>query len=165
MKYVILVILFIFSLSSYAGGNTDLVKFPQGYKDTFILYETVNRNNGKQIAVLYANDIAINSVSADFDSGSVVVMEVFKAKMSDSGKPIIGENGIYEKGKFAAVAVMEKRENWSDAYPKEQLAGDWGFAFYSPDGDPKKNDLECHSCHLPLEKEDFLFSYFYLKGK
>lgn len=85
-------------------------------------------------------------------------MEVYKAKTDTEGKPIPGNNGIFEIDSLAAVAVMEINE-WVDEYPQENRAGNWGFALYNPDGAPMSNDLACAQCHRPLKNQDYLFTY------
>jgi hypothetical protein len=109
--------------------------------------------------VLYANQIALDSLNkGKLAEGSKIVMEVYKAKVS-YGEPITGSNGIYKKGKFAAIAVMEKRSDWKGSIADNELAGDWGFAIYNTDGKPKENGLDCASCHTPMPESDFLFSH------
>lgn len=143
----------------YAGGNPDQVSFPEGYKTEFKQYDTRNRQNGKQVAVLYANQIAIDSLNkGELADGSKIVMEVYKAKVS-YGEPVVGSDGIFQKGKFAAVAVMEKRSDWKGSIDASERAGDWGFAIYHTDGKPKDNDLDCASCHTPMPEQDYIFSF------
>ena len=147
------------SFLAYAGGNPDQVKFPEGYKTEFKKYDTRNRGGKPQVAVLYANQIALDSLNKDkLADGSKIVMEVYKAKVS-YGEPVTGSDGNYQKGKFAAVAVMEKRSEWKGGIAANELAGDWGFAIYNTDGKPKENGLDCASCHTPMPESDFLFSY------
>jgi hypothetical protein len=151
----------LFPFYAYGGGNPDAVKFPKGYEQSFANYATVNRGNQKQVAKLYANEIAISSYKKGqtADSGSVVVMEIYKPKMSAEGKPTPGNNGIFAIDTLAAVAVMEKKDTWDPSYPQDKRAGNWGFAVYNPDGTPKSNDLECAQCHIPLKNQDYLFTY------
>ena len=92
--------LFILSLSTvvFAGGNTDQVKFPENYQDSFTHYHTQNRANNKQVADLLANDIATNSAkSGAVADGSVIVMEIYKPETDDAGKPVAGSDGIFKK--------------------------------------------------------------------
>ena len=147
------------SFLAYAGGNPDQVSYPDGYKTEFKKYDTRNRLNGKQVAVLYANQIAIDSLNkGELADGSKIVMEVYKVKVS-YGEPVVGSDGIFQKGKFAAVAVMEKRSDWKGSIDASERAGDWGFAIYHTDGKPKDNDLACASCHTPMPEQDYLFSF------
>ena len=147
------------SFLAYAGGNPEQVKFPEGYKSEFKKYDTRNRVGKPQVAVLYANKIASDSLNNGMlANGSKIVMEVYKAKVS-YGEPVTGSDGIYQKGKFAAIAVMEKRSDWKGSIATNELAGDWGFAIYNTDGKPKENGLDCASCHTPMPESDFLFSH------
>lgn len=153
------------SAAVYAGGNPAYVKFPDGYKNNFTKYDTRNRSNDKQVADLYANDVAINSVkSGELAAGSVIVMEVHKPVLDESGNKVTGTDGIYEKAGLAAVAVMERRDDWSAEFPSSQRTGGWGYAIYNPDGSPKENDLDCVSCHAPLAGQEYLFTHDALTG-
>ena len=148
-------------LYAYAGGDPEFVKFPQGYEKGFTKYATMNRANQTQVAKLYANDAAIASYTKDQKSasGSVIVMEIYNPKKDAEGKPVAGSDGIFEIESLAAVAVMENRNNWDSAFPKENRTGDWGFAVYNPDGSEKSNDLNCVQCHTPLQGQDYMFTY------
>ena len=62
MKYTlkaIAAVLAITSVSVYAGGDPEHVKFPADYNKTFTQYATMNRANQTQVAKLYANEAAI----------------------------------------------------------------------------------------------------------
>jgi hypothetical protein len=147
------------SFLAYAGGNPEQVSFPDGYKSEFKKYDTRNRVGKPQVAVLYANKIALDSLNkGKLADGSKIVMEVYKAKVS-YGEPITGTDGVYTKGKFAAVAVMEKRSDWEGSIAANERAGDWGFAIYNTDGTPKENSLDCATCHTPMPESDYLFSH------
>jgi len=164
MKQLITMLLLCLTASVLAGGRNDQVKYPEDYKASFTHYNTQNRANNKQIADMYANDIAINSVrSGELAEGSIIVMEVHKPEADDSGKPIVGKDGLFIKAKFAAVAVMEKRSDWDADYSADDRAGDWGFALYNTQGMPKENSLDCATCHQPLTSTNFMFTFPKLK--
>ena len=160
MEKTITFILLIISASVSAGGRNDQVQYPQGYKETFTYYNTQNRANNKQIADMYANDVAINSVkSGSLDEGSIIIMEIHKPELDEAGAPVVGDDGLFVKKDFAAVAVMEKRSDWGADYSADERAGDWGFALYDTKGMPKDNDLVCATCHTPLTSTDYLFTF------
>lgn len=149
-----------FTFMCYAGGNPEYVNFPKEYKSEFTQYDARNRVNGKQLAILYANETAINSVKdGKLADGSKIIMEVYKAKLDENGNKITNSSGLLEKGKFAAVAVMEKKADWDANFNAEDRPGNWGFAIYNTDGSEKKNDLDCQTCHVPYEKQDYMFSF------
>lgn len=150
----------LFPLYAYGGGNPDLVEFPEDYAQSFDKYATTNRGNQKQVGKFYANEVAVSSYKEGqtADSGSIIVMEIYKPKVDDEGKPIVGNDGIFKIDSLAAVAVMEKRDSWDADYPEDEQAGNWGFALYGPDGSPMSNDLACAQCHIPLDDQDYLFT-------
>lgn len=153
-------LLAVISLVALAGGNPEFVSFPDGYKDSFKHYSTQNRQNGKQVADMYANEIAINSAkNGELADGSIITMEVYKPEVGENGNPVTGPDGVFRKSKLAAVAVMEKRSDWDEAYSADERAGNWGFALYDPAGNPKDNDLDCASCHTPLANQDYMFTF------
>ena len=164
MKKIITFTLLLISVLAIAGGRNDQVPYPEGYKDTFIYYNTQNRANNKQIADMYANDIAKNSINdAELAAGSIIVMEVYKPEVDESGSPIVGDDELFIKKKFAAVAVMEKRSDWGADYAADERAGAWGFALYDTKGMPKENSLDCATCHQPLTATNFMFTFPKLK--
>lgn len=161
MKNIMYFIL-LFNISGLviAGGNNEFVAFPDGYKDSFTHYNTQNRANNKQIADMYANQIAIESIkSGSLADGSRIVMEVYLPETNEDGKPVTGPDGLFIKSKLAAIAVMEKKSDWDNAFSADDRAGNWGFALYTPDGTPKKNDLDCVTCHRPLSNQDYMFTH------
>ncbi|SFL18719.1 Cytochrome P460 [Nitrosomonas aestuarii] len=158
---IVAAILIMTPLYAYGGGNPEHVKFPEGYEKSFTKYSTANRANQTQVAKLYANETTINSYKQGQESasGSVVVMEIYTPKKSADGKPVAGKDGVFEIDSLAAVAVMEKREDWDASFSTEDRTGNWGFAVYNPDGTEKSNDLNCVQCHTPLSGQDYLFTY------
>lgn len=148
----------------YAGGDPDYVAFPEGYDMSFTNYATHNRIQGKQVARIYANDVAISSykVGNRAASGSVLVMEVYDPKTDGDDNPVVGQDGIFVIDQLVAIAVMERRDDWDVTYPAENQLGGWGFALYNPDGTPKANELQCVACHAPLVNQDFMFSQHHL---
>ncbi len=53
---------------------------------------------------------------------------------------------------------MEKRSQWDADFPANERTGNWGFAIYTPDGNPKENDLDCVTCHTPLSNQNYMFT-------
>ncbi|MDP1558883.1 MAG: cytochrome P460 family protein [Nitrosomonas sp.] len=164
MKSALKLVAILFAVSpfyAYGGGDPEYVKFPDGYEKSYTKYATANRANQQQVAKLYANETAIASYTQGKNaaSGSVLIMEIYSPKTDADGKPVPGSDGVFEIDSLAAVAVMENRDNWDDAFPQENRTGNWGFAVYNPDGTEKSNDLNCVQCHTPLKGQDYLFTY------
>lgn len=146
---------------AFAGGSPEYVKFPAGYKASFINYTTMNRAGSAAVAKMYANKVAIASYKKGQPaaSGSVIIMEVYKPKKDSAGNVIVGSDGVNEIDELAAIAVMERSSNWPASYAAGERVGTWGFAIYNPDGSPKANDLDCVTCHAPYGQQDHLFSH------
>ena len=112
---------------------------------------------------MFANDTALASAEdgAPLDSGSVLVMEVYKAKLDADENPVVGSDGFFEPGDMAAIAVMESREGWGEEYPAEIRNGTWEYALF----DAKEHTLidrdyqPCFECHKPLHESDYVFSF------
>lgn len=149
------------SFHAYAGGNPEFVKFPEKYEQIFTHYDTANRANQTQLAKFYANEIAAESYKKGEEAapGSIVIMEIYAPKKDAEGKIQSGEDGLFVIDKLAAIAVMEKRNDWDGAFKADDRSGNWGFALYDPEGKAKDNDLTCAQCHNPLQKQDNLFSF------
>jgi Cytochrome P460 len=155
-------------ISSAALAGPELVKFPEGYQDSFTPYATVNRaDERKQVVKIFANDIALSSAAdgAPLESGSVLVMEVYKAKLDADENPVVGNDGFFEQGEMAGIAVMESRVGWGGEYPEQIRNGTWEYAFF----DAKQHTLTdrdyqpCFECHKPLQDFDYVFSFAELR--
>jgi hypothetical protein len=155
-------------LSSAALAGPELIEFPEGYKDSFEPYATVNRaDERKQVVKIFANDVALASAEdgAPLDSGSVLVMEVYKAKLDADGNPVVGSDGFFEPDEMAGIAVMESRAGWGEEYSEQIRNSTWEYAFF----DPKEHKLVerdyqlCFECHKPLQEFDYVFSFAQLR--
>ena len=112
---------------------------------------------------IFANDTALASAKdgAPLDHGSILVMEVYKAKLDADENPIVGSDGFFEPDDMAAIAVMESREGWGEEYPDEIRNGNWEYALF----DPSEHTLidrdyqPCFECHKPLHESDYVFSF------
>src|SRR6476661_2517274 len=116
-----------------AGGEK--VAFPETYGKG-VLYTTVDRADNKQYRELYATPEAIAAVKAGqpMPSGSV-------------------------------LTLMEKRTGWGSEYPDELRNGEWEYQAFKADKtvNDKANLKNCFTCHKPLDKQDFVFSFDKMK--
>jgi hypothetical protein len=151
-------------ICSAAIAGPDSVHFPEGYQYSFEPYATVNRaDERKQVVKIFANDVAIASAKdgAPLDPGSVLVMEIYKAKLDADENPVVGSDGFFEQGDLAGIAVMESRAGWGEEYPEQIRNGTWEYALF----DAKTHTLverdyqPCFECHKPLQDSDFVFSF------
>ena len=148
-----------------AGGDT--VAFPPDYAKG-VLYTTVDRADNKQFRELYAPQAAIDAVKAGkpIPSGTVLTMVNFKAKLGADGNPEKDANGRFIKtDEIAGIAVMEKRTGWGAEYGDDVRNGEWEYQAFKADKtvNDKANLKGCFTCHKPLDKQDFVFSFDKMK--
>ena len=95
------------------------VTFPENYRQTFTMYQTVNRPDINQVRYLYANPVALRAAreGKPLPDGSVLVLEQFAAKLGADRKPITGANGFYEPERFVAYAVMAAQRGLGQGRP------------------------------------------------
>lgn len=147
-----------------AMAGPDNVIFPEGYQDSFIQYATVNRaDERKQVVKIFANDTALASAvdGPPLASGSVIVMEVYKAKLDADETPVEGEDGFFVPDALAAIAVMETHDGWGEDYADEIRNGTWEFALFKGDDHSliERDYQPCFECHKPLHEADYMFSF------
>ena len=75
------------------------VTFPEGYKEAFTKYHTINFPATKQVRYYYANNAAVAAAKAGkpLPDGSVLFVEVYAAKL-DGDKPVTGGDGFFVAG-------------------------------------------------------------------
>lgn len=155
-------------LSAVASAGPELVAFPEGYQSNDTHYATVNRDDErKQVVKIFANDVALASAKdgAPLDSGSVVTMEVYKAKLDDSEQPVMGDDGFFVQDELAAVVVMESQDGFGADYAEELRNGTWEYALFKGDGSRiDKDTTACFECHKPLHDTDYVFSFEQLQA-
>jgi cytochrome c553 len=82
------------------------VTFPEGYKETFTKYHTINFPAAKQVRYYYANKAAVAAAKAgkSLPDGSVLFVEVYSAKL-DTDKPVIGGDGFFVADKLGSKPI------------------------------------------------------------
>lgn len=156
---VVSVVLF-FAAPTTAGPEK--VAFPSGYKSQ-LLYATVDREDNKQVRDIYVTADAAKAARArqPLPSGSVITMEVYRAKVDEKGAPVKGPNGRFIKGDLFGIFVMEKRTGWGSEYPEDLRNGEWEYARFTPEGKPHQppDTKPCLECHKPYGGQDFVITF------
>lgn len=138
------------------------VAFPEGYRTSFTLYQTVNRSDINQVRYLYANPVALQAVRAGMPppAGSVLLLEQWAAKLDADRKPVVAAGGFYVPDRLLGYAVMGAGAGWGQGFPEMLRNGDWNYAQFNPDMKlrPGVNQADCLACHKPLDKANYLFS-------
>lgn len=133
---------------------------PAGYQGWPKFLSDVHRPDAQQVRELFINPIgAKGSAGQMFPHGTVMVMELYKAKMAGETAKI-GAGGQFIKGDLAKVFVMGKGEGWGQDVPDNLKNGNWVFAAFGPDGNALAEDFtKCRACHAPLAQKDFVHRY------
>ncbi len=145
------------------------VRFPPDYKKHFTLYTTINFPKKKQVRNYYANDEALKAAreGKPLPDGSMLFVEIFKAKLDDGKNPIEGGDGHFVADKLAAYTAMEKQSGWGTDIPDILRNGDWNYAVFAADKALRKgvNQAVCLACHKPLSDDSYVFSLTQLQEK
>jgi hypothetical protein len=144
------------------AGAPEKVAFPSGYR-SHVSYLTVDRPFNATVRVFYASPEAAKTARSGqpLPRGTVITMEVYKAKVNEQNQPVKDAAGRFIKADLVAVMVMEKRRGWGAEYPKEIRNGEWEYAEFSPDGTPHEpaDAKPCLECHKRMSTQDFVFSF------
>ncbi len=149
-----------------AGG--DKVAFPKDF-ERGVLYATVDRADIKQYRELFVSTptaIEAAKKGEPLPSGTVLTLVQYRAQLDPQGNPVKDANGRFSKGEIAGYTVMEKRTGWGAEYPPEIRNGEWEYQAFTPAKavNEKANLTACFTCHKPLDRQDFVFSFDRLKS-
>ena len=138
------------------------VTFPEGYKDSFTKYHTINFPATRQVRYYYANKAAVVAAKAakPLPDGSVLFTEVYAAKLGADGKPAMGGDGFYVPDKLLLYTAMEREAGWGRDIPDMLRNSDWNYAIFTTDKQhrPGVNQAECLACHKPLDNVSYTFT-------
>ena len=142
--------------------------FPEGYKDSFVKYHTINFPATKQVRYYYANKAAAEAAKAGkpLPDGSYLLAEVFAAKLDASGNPVSQSDGFYVPEKQLPYTAMGTGKGWGDGIPDMLRNGDWNYAVFTLDKKPVAgvNQAVCLGCHKPLDSVSYTFTIKELAG-
>jgi cytochrome c553 len=138
------------------------VTFPDGYKNTFVRYHSINSPANKRVQHFFANDVAVQAARAGkpLPDGSVLLVEAHSAKLDAAQGPVVGADGFYAADKLLFYTAMARGASWGDEIPEMLRNGDWNYAVFTEDKQhrPGINQAECLACHKPLESSSYTFT-------
>ena len=138
------------------------VSFPEGYKESFTKYHTINFPATRQVRYYYANSAAVQAAKAGrpLPDGSVLFAEVHAAKLDADKKPVAGADGFYVAEKLMFYTAMASGAGWGADIPELLRNGNWHYAVFTLDGKqrPGVNQAECLACHKPLDAASYVFT-------
>jgi len=137
------------------------VPFPEGYRDRMARYHTINFPTTKQVRHFFANSAAIVAArqGRSLPDGSVLLTEVYSAKLGADGNPLVGGDGFFVSDKLLFYVAMQREAGWGAGIPEMLRNENWNYAAFSADGKPRPvNQAECLACHKPLDKTSYTFT-------
>ena len=138
------------------------VTFPENYKATYAKYHTINFPATRQVRYYFANDVALQAAKAgkSLPDGSVLLAEVYSAKLDAEKKPILGADGFFVPDQLVAYTAMARDAGWGKDIPEMLRNENWNYAVFTAAKQPRPgiNQAECLACHKPLDKTSFVFT-------
>jgi cytochrome c553 len=142
--------------------GTSRVTFPEGYRDTFVKYHTINFPATGQVRYYFANKTAVQAAKEGkpLPDGSVLFAEVYAAKRDADKKPVMGSDGFFVPEKLLFYTAMARGAGWGSDIPEMLRNENWNYAVFTLDKQqrPGVNQAECLACHKPLDKVSYTFT-------
>jgi len=138
------------------------VTFPDGYRERFVKYHTINFPATKQVRYYYADKAAVAAAKAGnpLPDGTMLLVEVNAAKLDAEGQPLTGADGFYVADKILFYTAMARAAGWGNDIPEMLRNSDWNYAAFTTDKQHRAgvNQAECLACHKPLDKMSYTFT-------
>ncbi len=154
-------------LAEGATAGPELIDYPEDYRSSFIRYLELDRPDRNIKRFFYVNAAAMAAARAgrDLPYGTVLIMEDHAVKLDDSGQPLRDDRGRFTASdEITNVFVMEKRPGWGADYPADKRNGEWEYAWFEANGQPKTRDAArfegCFACHRNRTERDFTFTFY-----
>lgn len=138
------------------------VAFPEGYKQAFTKYHTINFPAAKEVRYYYADAAAVAAAKAGkaLPDGSVIIAELYSAKLDVNKNPIMGADGFYVPDQLLRYTAMEREAGWGDDIPELLRNENWNYAIFTTAKRYQQgvNQAECLACHKPLSDVSYTFT-------
>lgn len=158
-----------FSSLPAGGGKSEFlpalartrVSFPEGYQSTYTRYTTINFPATRQVRHYYADPGAVKAAreGRPMPDGSVMIAEVWTAKLDADKKPVMGADGFFVADQLVGYTAMARDKGWGQDIPDMLRNEDWNYAAFTAAKQLRPvNQAECLACHKPLDKSSYLFT-------
>jgi cytochrome c553 len=138
------------------------VAFPEDYKQAFTKYHTINFPAAKEVRYYYADAAAVAAAKAGkaLPDGSVIIAELYSAKLDVNKNPIMGADGFYVPDQLLRYTAMEREAGWGDDIPELLRNENWNYAIFTTAKRYQQgvNQAECLACHKPLSDVSYTFT-------
>jgi len=137
------------------------VPFPEGYRESFVKYHTINFPATRQVRYYFANKAAVQAAKAgrELPDGSELFVEVYSAKLDSEKKPVTGPDGFFAAEKLLFYTAMARGPGWGREIPEMLRNSDWNYAVFSTEKKLRPaNQAACLACHKPLDQVSYTFT-------
>jgi cytochrome c553 len=138
------------------------VPFPENYRASYTHYHTINFPATRQVRYYYANPAALKAAKdgKTLPDGSVLLAEVFSAKLDADKKPVVGSDGLFVGDQLLFYTAMARDTGWGKEIPDMLRNEDWNYGVFTTAKQhrPGVNQAECLACHKPLDKVSYTFT-------
>jgi cytochrome c553 len=151
-----------------AEVNTTRISFPADYKQGFTHYTTINFPERKQVRTYLANAVALQAArkGEPLPDGSVLLVEIFSAKLDAENKPLVGADGFFVPDKLTGFTAMERQKGWGEGFPEMIRNDDWQYAVFTAEKTLRAtSQAKCLVCHKPHAANSYLFTLKQLTDK
>ncbi len=136
--------------------------FPEGYAASYRQYHRINFPATRQVRHYFANPAALQAAreGRPLPDGSVLLAEVWSAKLDAEKKPVTGADGFYVPDQLLFYTAMARNAGWGREVPEMLRNEDWNYAVFTnaKQARPGVNQAECLACHKPLDKSSYAFT-------
>ncbi len=144
------------------------VGFPADYKTSFARYMKLDFPETREVRHFYANPAAIQAARAGhaLPDGSMILVEVYDARIDEQGNPVHGNDGFFEAAQLKGYAAMERQAGWGAALPDMLRNENWNYAPFTADRVIRGgfNQAICFACHKPRPEDSHLFTMQQLRA-
>ncbi len=141
---------------------TSRVSFPADFPAGFTRYLRMNFPDNQQVRHFYANRAALEAARKDapLPDGSMILVEVYGAKLDAEQHPIQDEAGFFVAGELKGYAAMARQPGWGDGIPEMLRNENWNYTALTTDKTQRSglNQAVCFACHKPQSGDSHLFT-------
>lgn len=138
------------------------VVFPSTYRNRFVKYHVIDFPDEKQVRHYWASPGAAEAAKAGkpMPSGTLILAEVFDARLGPDGEPVKGADGHFEAGELAFYTAMQKIAGGGAPVPEIYRNENWRYAVFTTGRAHKAgtNEARCLACHKPEAAKDYVFT-------
>ena len=146
-------------IAALDGGR---VTFPVNFESRLVKYHTIDFPDRKQVRHYWVQPDAAEAARAGqpLPSGTVILTEIYNARLGPDGEPMKGEDGHLAAGELSAYTAMQKIAGGGAQVPEIYSNENWRYGVFEPDRTRKAtNEARCLACHKPESGKDYVFTY------